>query len=146
MTKKAANEMIARLLSETAAIGTGSDAAIDDLLAAIGRFSSVDRVYFFQLDPQARRFNNTHAWCADGIDPLFERLQAIDVEKELPWLWEHIAAGELLSVADVADLPAAAASDKTRFEGRGIQSLMAVPVFYQGQATGFLWLARNPTK
>lgn len=113
------------------------DTAINQALASIGLFSQVDRSYIFQLAEEGTIMNNTHEWCAFGIQPEIENLQNIPVN-ELPWFWEIIQKLEVLYVPHIYDLPPVAQLEQQHFQSQGIQSLICVPMVLGGRLLGFM--------
>ncbi|GAI24944.1 unnamed protein product, partial [marine sediment metagenome] len=114
------------------------DEKINEALKAIGQFAQVDRAYVFQLRDNSRTVDNTHEWCAEGIEPQIENLRGITLDDELPWFWGKIKAHETLHVPVVADLPPEAHLEKKHFERQGIQALVVVPMLSKSVLKGFL--------
>jgi len=114
------------------------DDAIDSSLERLGRFVAADRFYVFEYDWDANVTNNTHEWCADGIEPQIEVLQQVPLENLQPWVRTH-RARRTMRVDDVAQL---APDDELRaiLEPQGIQSLIAVPIVDGDACIGFVGL------
>src|SRR5690606_15682642 len=55
------------------------DEGIVHALRTIGEFSDVDRSYLFLFREDRRLMDNTHEWCARGIEPHQHRLQGIPI-------------------------------------------------------------------
>ena len=117
--------------------GDETDAAIDQVLATIGRHAGVDRVYVFAVDLRRWRIANTHEWCADGIDPEIENLRDLDYDVIHGW-HASFAAGEPVHVDDVAELGPARQSERDHLEAQGIRSLLAVPMLVDGEVCGLM--------
>jgi PAS domain S-box-containing protein len=113
------------------------DAAINSALERIGEFSEVDRSYVFQLYDNGKKMDNTHEWCAGGIDRHIHRLKGLSADA-FAWHMSIIRSGKIHHVPSVADLPPEAATEKKEWELEGIQSLICVPMLYGGQVTGFV--------
>ena len=113
------------------------DDVIDGALGEIGVFAEVDRSYVFQRTG-AGMMANTHEWCAEGVDPMIDQLQEVPVDI-YPWFWEQIRERKTVHVADVADLPAEAVSDRENLEAQGVKSVVAFPmVSGEGELVGFI--------
>ena len=113
------------------------DDVIDAALREIGMFAGVDRSYVFQL-VDAETMANTHEWCAEGIDPMIDHLQEVPVDV-YPWFWEQISKREVVHVADVANLPAEAVSDRENLQEQDVKSVAAFPmVSAEGDLVGFI--------
>ena len=115
-----------------------TDAGIDRALAAIGAFTEADRAYVFLFKDGAVRMDNTHEWCAEGVEPQVESLKDIPLGEELPWFAERIRTREVVHVPDVAALPSEARLEREHFESQGIQSLIVVPMALGDRHIGFL--------
>jgi diguanylate cyclase (GGDEF)-like protein/PAS domain S-box-containing protein len=112
------------------------DQAINEMLGAVGEFTKVDRVYIFKHDYNRRLTSNTHEWCAEGITPEIDNLQATPFDY-FPDILEAHQKGEVVHVPDVAMMPENHAM-RPVFEAQGIQSLMLLPLFSEDVNTGFV--------
>lgn len=56
------------------------DAGIDQALRDVGRFMEIDRSYVFLFSDDKTMMENTHEWCAEGIEPQSRRMQNVPVE------------------------------------------------------------------
>ena len=113
------------------------DATIDEALREIGEFAGIHRSYLFLFSDLRTKMDNTHEWCADGIEPQIEMLKDIPMDT-FPWLMKSLWRGESVRVPRVSDLPPEASSEKEEFEREGIQSLILVPMAYGGAVHGFI--------
>jgi PAS domain S-box-containing protein len=117
------------------AVGT-SDELVTETLKTIGEFTGLDRSYVFRISPDRGVMDNTHEWCAPGITPHQQNLQGISLET-FPWLMAQLRLQQDVYIPRVADLPAEASIEKAEFEREEIQSLLVVPMIYQGKLVGF---------
>jgi PAS domain S-box-containing protein len=113
------------------------DEGISQALEAVGKFMNVDRSYVFLFSRDRRTMDNTHEWCAKGITPQIERLKNVAVD-DLEWSNEILLRGDVLHIPSVADLPPEASAEQAMFEAQGNQSLVAVPLVYQGETIGLV--------
>lgn len=111
------------------------DDAIDMALARLGQFCGSDRTYIF-LQTRPGFMDNTHEWCAPGIEPVIATLQGLPMEMADPW-WPLFDSQGHVYIADVLDLPLADPLRQT-LEVQGIRSLLAVPLREDGQLVGFM--------
>jgi two-component sensor histidine kinase len=81
--------------------------------------------------------NNTHEWCAEGVEPHIERLQRQPVE-EFGYSMQWLKQGEVFHVPDVAELPPEAGRERKEFEIEGIRTLINVPIMARQRMIGFL--------
>ena len=113
------------------------DEGINNALRAIGEFAGVDRSYVFLVSDDGTVMNNTHEWCAPGIEPQIERLQGLP-SAILPWWTEKVRRLETIHIPRVADMPDAARAERELLQAQQIVSLVVLPLVYGGQAVGFL--------
>lgn len=113
-----------------------ADAAIDAALARMGNVTRTDRAYVFRLRPDGDFVDNTHEWCAAGIDPMRGLLQEIPVNLFAHWR-DSFAAGQEVLIPDVPALPASAPEKHILME-QGIRSLLVVPMIQDGTFQGFV--------
>ena len=117
--------------------GDQIDDGITQALQELGEFTAVDRSYVFLFSEDHERFSCTHEWNAPGIVPQIDGLHDLQVAE---WSWSNtqILSGQVLHIPHVSRLPDEAAVERQAFTDQDIQSLLAVPMVYQGQVLGFL--------
>lgn len=110
--------------------------AIQESLGELGRFVNADRVYIFDYDFKNQVCNNTHEWCEDGIEAQISELQGVPIDV-IPWWTEAHFQNKTLFIPDVFELPE---DDGVRqiLEPQDVKSLMTLPMFNNGELTGFL--------
>ena len=109
------------------------DAAVDDSLAALGKFVRADRAYIFAFDFERGIATNTHEWCADGVPPHIDDLQALPLESIQEGL-VHLIRGRVHNIPDVRALPPGALRDV--LEPQGIRSMVTVPLMRNNRCVG----------
>jgi diguanylate cyclase (GGDEF)-like protein/PAS domain S-box-containing protein len=112
------------------------DRAIMTALRLSGEFFQAERSYLFQFSEDGSRQSNTHEWCAEGIEPQREEMQNLKTE-EFSWHLDRLRREEHLSIPDVAELPPEAEKEKQFFIDAGIQSLILIGMFIEGEMKGF---------
>ncbi len=115
------------------------DQGIVRALQTIGQFAGVDRSYVFLLSGDGATMDNTHEWCAPGIESFITRLKAVPVDA-FPWLMQRLVQLQVVHVPRLDSLPDEASAEKQEFDREKIQSLINVPVAYRGRLVGFLGL------
>jgi signal transduction histidine kinase/predicted hydrocarbon binding protein len=113
------------------------DQGIQDALRAIGASTGADRAYIFLYREDGHTMNCVHEWCAAGITPQIESLQALSVSA-LNWSNHQLQQQQILHIPRVSDLPPAAAAEKQEFTRQNIQSLLVMPMTSQEKVIGFL--------
>jgi len=113
------------------------DDGIDHALQTIGEFADVDRSYVSLFSSDRTTIDNTHEWCAEGIEPQIQRMKDVPVSA-LAWSNAKLMRGEVLHIPRVADLPPEASTEKRKYQSQAIKSLISVPMIYRGSVLGFL--------
>ena len=113
------------------------DAGINRALKQIGEFSDVDRSYVFLYSDGGKRMDNTHEWCAKGIQPQKENLKGVFVE-QFPWGIEKLKRFETIHVPRVNDLPDYASAERELQQSQSVQSCVVVPMIYGSSLVGLL--------
>ncbi|MCK4329397.1 PAS domain S-box protein [candidate division WOR-3 bacterium] len=113
------------------------DSVLEHALQIIGEFAGIDRSYVFLFSDDGTKMDNTHEWCAKGIEPQIENLKGVPSES-LPWFVDKLNRSETVHIPRVADLPPEASAEKEILESQDIQSLIIVPMVYGRDLLGFL--------
>ncbi|MBF8277340.1 MAG: two component system sensor histidine kinase, hybrid [Candidatus Brocadiaceae bacterium] len=117
---------------------TEVDSGINRSLAMLGEFVDIDRCYVcLYSNDENTSMDNTHEWCAKGIEPQIEMLKDVPVE-QFPWGMEKLKQLETIHIPRVADLPAYAEAEKELLQLQSVQSFVIVPMAYGGTLIGFL--------
>lgn len=131
-------KMVAAISTRFANISEGKlDETIEHVLKLSGEFFNVDRSYLFQFSADGKLMDNTHEWCAPGIEPQIDNLQEIPAEA-IPWWMEKLNSFEVINVYCVEDMPLLAAAEKEILKSQSIQSVLVVPMSFAGKLTGFI--------
>ncbi len=112
------------------------DKTVEESLNELGRFVGADRVYIFEYDFERDNCRNTHEWCAPGISPQIQDLQAVPISIIPQWVETH-QRGQPLGIPDVRALPP---EDTVRqiLEPQGVRSMLALPLMDSGRCLGFV--------
>jgi len=113
-----------------------ADLAIQAALARMGALTKTDRLYVFRLRADGNFIDNTHEWCATGIEPARDMLQDLPADMIDHWRTEFDTGREVL-IPDVHALPDSAPEKLVLLE-QGIRSLLAVPMVQDGTFQGFV--------
>ena len=84
------------------------DAGVTTALGELGAAVGADRAYTFVLDERDATLRNDHEWCAPGIAPQRDELQAVPLEAVAGW-WPHFDADAPVVIPSVAALDSARA-------------------------------------
>jgi PAS domain S-box-containing protein len=113
------------------------DQKINQALEMLGRFANSDRSYLFLLTEDRSSMDNTHEWCASGIEAHIDRLKGIPITT-FPWLMERLEKLEVVNIPLVANLPPEASAEREEFQVEGIQSIIVTPIIFHGRLVGFM--------
>ncbi|MCM8791934.1 MAG: diguanylate cyclase [Candidatus Omnitrophica bacterium] len=116
---------------------TQTDKVINEALKEIGEFCQVDRSYIFLGYEHGRKVRNTHEWCAEGIEPLIDKLNEIEV-KNFEWFAQKIKNKEVVYISNINQLPKEADALRKLLKSQGVLSILCVPLIYKGEVIGFL--------
>ena len=120
------------------------DTAINASLAELGLFIKADRVYVFMINTDGSTMDNTHEWCAPGVDKQIDNLKNMSVES-FPWWDDRLKNGETILIEDVSLLPPEAIAEKQILEAQGILALAVVPVRRGKNVVGFVGVDNTKT-
>ncbi|MFW5816563.1 MAG: EAL domain-containing protein, partial [Wenzhouxiangella sp.] len=109
--------------------------AIARSLRDLGEFVGADRAYVFRYDFEAGTAINTHEWCATGIAPQIDQLQAVSLEQIGDFAAAH-RQGEPLQIPDVSSWPHSGTRDI--LARQAVRSLVSVPLMLDDDCLGFV--------
>jgi len=113
------------------------DLEIDHSLEILGIFNHVDRANIFELDPESDTISNTFEWCATNVASHIADIQEVSFSY-IPHWKEAFLNKEHIYIESVSDLPDEFKLEKMILEPQGIQSLLAVPMYYGTSLIGFV--------
>lgn len=113
------------------------DAAVNRALQRSCEYMHADRAYVFLISADGHHFNNTHEWCAAGIEPEIDNLQGVLASNLSWWLNQFRSVGYVL-LPRVSDMPPEAQSEYRILELQNIRSLYAYPLYVDKQLVGFM--------
>jgi PAS domain S-box-containing protein len=111
------------------------ETAVQVSLGDMAKFVGADRAYIFEYNFYKQICTNTHEWCAEGIDPQINELNAVPLVTIPEWVKVH-CQGEPIYVPDVLSLPPGTLRDL--LEPQGIRSLLAIPMMSKNDCIGFV--------
>jgi diguanylate cyclase (GGDEF)-like protein len=96
-----------------------------------------DRTYVFLLSKDGFYMNNTHEWCADGIEPEIANLQGIP-SSAVPWWWSQFRDVGYVLVPCVDDMPPEAQVEYPILKSQNIRSVCVYPLHIGKELVGFM--------
>lgn len=115
------------------------DNGINVALRAIGEFAGADRSYVFLFASDRTKMDNTHEWCAEGIEPQIDNLKGLPTET-FAWWMRQLKEFKPIYIPSVEELPSGACEEKEILQAQDIQSVLVVPLVHQRSLVGFLGL------
>lgn len=113
------------------------DKAINSSLADIGNLSGASRAYLFLFREDGAIMDNTHEWCAKGVQAEIDNLQNLPTDM-FPWWMKKLGNKEVIHIKDVSRMPIEAKMEKETLESQGIKSLLVLPLYVKGKSAGFI--------
>lgn len=112
-----------------------TDEEVHEALARLGDFCGCDRTYVFMVRDEDR-LDNTHEWCAAGVEPVQDMLQDLDISLIDAWV-EEFRADRPVHISDVFALEPTR-PDRDILLAQGIRSILTVPMADNGRLVGFV--------
>ena len=113
--------------------------AIDELLCCMGDYTHADRAYLFAFLEKDGIYRNTNEWCAEGVMPQIDNLQAVPYTEMPAWHASFLSA-QLIIIPDVSAVRAIMPSEHQMLAAQDIRSVTAFPLFCKAQLVGFIGL------
>ncbi len=114
------------------------DDEINRALKEIGQFSGVDRCYVYMAYDDLKMIDETHEWCAEGIQSSVQYNQRVIVDERFPWISKAIKKLDALYVPSVEELQPEASVDKGSLERLGARSVILVPMVFKKSLIGLV--------
>jgi len=106
-------------------------------LEKIGILCGAGRSYIFLIRENGIYIDNTHEWCAEGVEPQKINLQN-NYSNKCPWWMDKLHKDGIIHITDVSALPVEAAVEKEMLEKQEIKSLIVLPLYVSGKLAGFM--------
>ncbi len=140
-----ANEHTLLMISECIRVAleeSNSDTGLKRLIEYLGRTLSGERVYLFELSPDAL-WNNTYEWCAFGVTAQMQNLQNIPFEDVGMWN-DHFQKGEFVIIKDIEEIREKDPVVYEYLKPQEIHSIIVGPLYRDGTLCGFYGIDNPP--
>lgn len=117
--------------------------SFNKILARIGNFFEADRVYVF--DYNGVTTNNTHEWCAEGINPQIDFLQNVDAHVIDRWL-PAFEKKKCVIIEDVENIRESSPAEYEILKFQNVRSLVAAPLDKNGKMIGYIGIDNPPAE
>lgn len=111
--------------------------AIVTALGEAASFAGADRGYVFHYDFVRHTTTNVQEWCAEGIPAAIDDLIDVPLDNFSQWSEAHLAHQPIV-IPSVADLGPEEVDLQQILEAQEIQSLIALPMWANGECLGFV--------
>lgn len=115
----------------------GFDAAINRALQRSGEYIKADRSYVFLVSADGHSVDNSHEWCARGIQSEIDTLQGVPFDKQ-SWWWQQFREVGYILVPRVSEMPREARSEQQILRSRSIESICVYPLYIGKELAGFI--------
>ncbi|MCQ2522322.1 MAG: sensor domain-containing diguanylate cyclase [Lachnospiraceae bacterium] len=121
------------------------DDAINRLLATVGDYYGAERCYIYSIDLENNKMTNTYEWCKDGVAPVIDEMQNVELGDWYRWIEGFKKQGMILIVNRREEFTTDSFEARI-LERQGIDRLLAVPTLDAGgKITGFIGVD-NPSE
>ena len=110
--------------------------AINSSLRDLGILSGSSHASLFIFSKDKKLMNNTHEWCAEGVESqkgVFQKLKT----KSFPWWMKQLINGKIINISNTSNLPKDAQSIREILKIQKIKSALIYPLFVKSELTGF---------
>lgn len=130
-------EQYVNKISSDLFVNNDIDISINNTLKNLGEVLNANRTYLFLFKDNYSIMDNTHEWCANGVNHEIGNLRDEATE---PFTWWLKQCKELkpIIIEDINDLPLEAANEKLSLQKQQIKSLMVYQIVSKGALIGFV--------
>ncbi len=115
------------------------DKAIYKVLGLLAKKTDADRAYIFLFKDDKRFMDNTHEYCANGVEPAIDQMQDIHTHN-IDWWLNELKEKKVIDIPDTSKLPTHAGIEKETLESQDIKALICYPFFLYDELIGFIGL------
>lgn len=117
--------------------------SVNEILKELGLFMKAERVYIFEIDN--KHISNTYEWCAEGVTPQIDGLQAIDHYNVRHWLAE-LEMGNCLVINDIEEISESMTEEYEILKMQEIRCCIEVPMILSKKLIGFIGVDNAPNE
>jgi PAS domain S-box-containing protein len=113
--------------------------ALVEMLEKMGRFSSVDRVYVYQLNPEKKYWKCLHEWRSRKGDqvPSIYYQNGIHINA-MQWTFNQLQSNKILNFKTLDEMPPEAEQCRKAFEADGTVGILLLPLRINGELVGMI--------
>ncbi len=117
------------------------DATVNEILAILGEHVGAERIYIFRINEFT--MDNTHEWCAEGIEPEMDHLQEMDLSLLQRWIPDFLHH-RCVVIEDLEQIKEISPEEYFVLQQQNIHSLVAVPLESEEKLTGYIGVDNPP--
>ena len=129
-------EMVAQKAMHAALEEDSPESALNTLLEHLGEAFNADRMYIFEDDVDRGITVNTYEWVKPGVKPAITSMSLV-YKEDFRVLYEYFERGENVIISDAKEFESASLELRRLLEEQGTLSLVASPIYEQGNLIGF---------
>ena len=139
-TRAGFEKLLANISTEFISLSPSEvEKGIELALRLVGEFTLADRAYASFLDNEGNAVETPFEWCAEGIDS--QRGVSLGHKRDdFKWFMGQYYQHRMINVSDIALIPEDAIPEREHLQKQGIQSVLTVPLMYEGRVIGYLGL------
>lgn len=130
-------EKLVAKLSSPFIVGFDLDSAIQETLGYLGEYTGASRTWVAMIRDDQQTMDNTHEWCAPGVEPTIQDSQNLEMHS-FPWALEMLTKQGILEIPDVSELPDEASLEQSRMIAQDTKSFLALPLIVENRLAGFV--------
>ncbi|MBC6366816.1 histidine kinase [Algoriphagus sp. AK58] len=113
--------------------------ALIEMLEKMGKFSSVDRVYVYQLNQEKNYWNCLHEWRSQKGNqiPSIYYQNGIPTEA-MQWTFDQLRSNRILNFKTLDEMPPEAEQCRKAFEADGTVGILLLPLRINGELVGMI--------
>ncbi len=115
------------------------DEQVNIMLKQVGTFFNVDRSYFFTIDYEKEELIYSNEWGSPKSNEESSLKRELPLA-DFPWWMNQLTERRLVSIEDVALMPAMAKVEQEILKKRQVKSTVSVPVMGEVEIIGFIGL------
>ncbi|QFR50310.1 diguanylate cyclase [Sulfurimonas lithotrophica] len=116
---------------------TDIDIGINKALEELGITLGAHRAYLFKFKDNYKIMDNTHEWCAPGVNSELKNLHN-EPTKDFQWWLQKCKDLKPIVVEDINNLPKEAQNEKQSLVEQNIRSLLVYPIAFEDKTIGFV--------
>jgi len=117
------------------------DKKIEEGLQLIAEVLNIDRCSVAQLSDQKTELKITHAYAAEGFNPIID----VILNKQQPWYSKQLFQCKTIVISDINDLPEEALNEREHCRQQGIKSKALIPLVVGEKFLGVVGFAALKT-